>query len=118
MNTVTASAKNIRISTRKVRLVADTVRDMMAEDAIKKLTFVNKHGVGPIVKVIKSAMANAVNNKKLSASTLMIQKLTVDEAPFLKRFRIGSRSRVKGYKKRGSHITVVLAEKEEKGASK
>jgi large subunit ribosomal protein L22 len=112
MTNVTATAKGIRVSTRKVRLVADSVRNMKAVDALAQLRLINKHGAGVIAKVIRSAVANAVNNSKLGAADLVITKLAIDEAPMLKRFHVGHRGHIRTYKKRGSHITVVLSTKE------
>ena len=113
---ISATAKNVRVSTRKVRLVADSVRNMKAVDALTQLRLVNKHGAAVVVKVIRSAVANAVNNNKLSAADLVISKLTIDEAPFLKRFHVGHRGHIRTYKKRGSHITVILSSDEPKKA--
>ncbi|MDE2025433.1 MAG: 50S ribosomal protein L22 [Patescibacteria group bacterium] len=114
MTNITATAQGVRVSTRKVRLVADSVRNMKAADALSQLRLVNKHGATVLARVIRSAVANAVNNNKLSAADLVISKLTVDEAPFLKRFHVGHRGHIRTYKKRGSHITVVLSAAEVK----
>jgi large subunit ribosomal protein L22 len=108
---VTAQAKSVRISTRKVRLVADPIRNMSAKDAMNTLVLTKKHGADVLLKTIKSAMANAANNHKLVSDNLIIAKLIVNEGPFLKRFRPSTRGRVHPYKKRSSHITVVLKEK-------
>jgi len=114
MTNVSATAKGVRVSTRKVRLVADSVRNMKATDALSQLRTVNKHGASVIAKVIRSAVANAVNNNKLGAGDLVISKLAIDEAPFLKRFHVGHRGHIRTYKKRGSHITVILSSAEPK----
>lgn len=107
---VTAHAKGVKVSTRKVRLVADAIRNMAARDAVAALSVTQKHGAYPLLKVIKSAMANAVNNAKLSEANLVISKLEVNEGQFLKRFHASTRGRIKPYKKRTTHITVVLKE--------
>ena len=110
MTNITATVKGLRVSTRKVRLVADGIRNLKAQDALSQLRLINKHGADVLAKVIRSAMANAVNGKKLMASDLTISKLAVDEAPFLKRFHVGHRGHIRTYKKRGTHITVVLSD--------
>lgn len=110
-----AHASQVRISTRKVRLVADSIRNMSAKDALVTLQITQKHGSYALLKALKSAMANAVNNNKMSADNLVIARLEVNEGPFLKRFHASTRGRIHGYKKRSSHITVVLKEKENKG---
>lgn len=114
MKKVSATAKSVRVSTRKVRLVADSIRNMSAKDAIATLALINKRGAGVLSNTIKSAIANAVNNAKLTEEDLIIDALEVFESPFLKRFRPSTRGRVHPFKKRGSHIKVVLRTKEEK----
>ena len=109
-----AHASQVRISTRKVRLVADSIRNMSAADALLSLGMTKKHGSYALIKALRSAMANAVNNNKLSGDNLVIARLEVNEGPFLKRFHASTRGRVHGYKKRSSHITIVLKEKEVK----
>ncbi len=112
--TVSATVKSVRISTRKVRLVADAIRHMSPGDAIIALSLIQKRGANVLAKTIKSAVANAITNAKLSQDALVIDSLQVQEGPFLKRFRPSTRGRVHPYKKRSSHITVVLKEKGKK----
>ncbi len=107
---VTASTKAIRISTRKVRLVADVIRDKSAQDALMTLSLIEKRGAGALAKTLKSAIANAAHNLKLSPNNLTIARLEINEGPFLKRFHPSTRGRVHSYKKRSSHIRVVLRE--------
>lgn len=109
-----AHASQARISTRKVRLVADSIRNMPVQEALLVLQMAKKHGSYPLVKTLKSAIANAVNNNKMSVDNLVIASLQVNEGPFLKRFHASTRGRIHGYKKRSSHITIVLKEKENK----
>lgn len=108
---VKATTKSVRISTRKVRLVADVVRNMSVQQAIVSLSLINKRSASVLAKTIKSAVANAVNNQRLSEEQLIIEKLEVQEGAFLKRFRPSTRGRVHPFKKRSSHITVYLKEK-------
>lgn len=109
-----AHASQVRISTRKVRLVADSIRNMSAADALASLAITKKHGSYALVKALKSAMANAVNNSKMNVDNLVIASLQVNEGPFLKRFHASTRGRIHGYKKRSSHITIVLKESKNK----
>jgi large subunit ribosomal protein L22 len=109
-----ATAQSVRVSTRKVRLVADAIRNMSATQALATLAFVNKRGSSVLKKVLQSAIANAVNNNKLLADDLIIAKLDVNEGQFLKRFHASTRGRIKPFKKRSTHVTVVLATKEVK----
>lgn len=106
-----AVAKNIKISPRKVRLVADAIKSLTPDVALVKLAVVAKRGAGPIEKVIKSAIANAVNNSKATKENLVIKELYVTEGVTYKRFHFAARGRVHPYKKRTSHITVILEDK-------
>lgn len=105
-----STAKSVRVSTRKVRLVADVVRNMSTKQALMALALLNKRGADVVAKAIKSAVANAVNNKKMTEENLYIESLQVNEGPFLKRFHASTRGRIKPYKKRSSHVTVTLKE--------
>lgn len=109
-NTVAATSKGVRVSTRKVRLVADAIRNMTASEAVATLGMLNKHGASVLMKTLKSAIANAVNNGKMAEDQLKITKLEVQEGPFLKRFRASTRGRIHSYKKRSTHITIVLTD--------
>jgi len=108
-----ATAKSVGISTRKVRLVADTVRNRSVRDAMQILLLLDKRGALAITKTLKSAMANAVNAGKMKEENLFIDRLDVQEGPFLKRYHASTRGRIHPYKRRTSHITIVLKEKGE-----
>lgn len=108
---VNAKLRNLRIAPRKVRLVADLVRGKSTEEAEKILQFQVKKGAGPLLKLLRSAIANAKNNHRLSAENLYISKVTVDEGPKLKRFMPRSRGRTYPIQKKTSHITIILDEK-------
>ncbi len=108
---VRARAKSVRLSPRKVRLIADTIRNLSIDQAMHVLGSTQKRAVEPVVKTLQSAIANATNNAKLEKENLIIASIMVNEAPALKRFHPSSRGRVHPYKKKGSHITIVLTEK-------
>ena len=107
---VIAEAKNIRISPRKVRLVAEELAGKKALEAVESLKFVPKKASLPLSKVIKSAMSNAKNNNKMDEKKLIIKEVVVNEGPKLKRFLPRSRGMVHPILKRSSHIRVVLEE--------
>ncbi|RJQ38712.1 50S ribosomal protein L22 [Candidatus Microgenomates bacterium] len=107
---VIAKTKSVRISPRKVRLVADSIRRMSALEAVNKLSIINKRAALTIAETLKSAIANGVNNFKVSEASLFIKGIEVDEGPFLKRFRPSTRGRVHPYKKRSSNIKIILEE--------
>lgn len=111
MSEVRAVAKYIRMSPRKVRLVVDLVRGYDVNQALNILRFTPKAAAREVSKVIRSAAANAEENHGLSVEELYIAQIKADDAPTLKRGRAGARGRYKPLLKRGSHVTVVLSEK-------
>jgi large subunit ribosomal protein L22 len=108
---IIASSKSVRVAPRKVRLVADAIRKLSIEDALKALSILKNRGGQPLEKVLKSAIANALNNKNLKQEALRIKMIDVLEAPAYKRFHPSTRGRVHPYKRRGSHIKIVLETK-------
>ena len=108
---VKASLKYARIGAFKARLVADLVRGRNVNEAIKDLTFSSKKASPMIKKLIESGVANAENKQILDVDNLFVKTITVDEGPFLKRFRPRAQGRASGIKKKTSHINVILAER-------
>ncbi|KKR76907.1 MAG: 50S ribosomal protein L22 [Candidatus Levybacteria bacterium GW2011_GWA2_40_8] len=117
MEQVQALANSIRISPRKVRIVADMIRKMSLTDALDSLTVLRKRGGYELEKTLKSAISNAKNNSNLSEESLKIKSITVTDGPFLKRFRPSTRGRVHPYKRRSTNIRIVL-EGEKKNGTK
>lgn len=113
---VSAKLRNLRIAPRKVRMVADLIRGKSVEDAEKILQFQIKKGAGPLLKLVRSAIANAKNNFHLSGDKLYISKIMVDEGSKLKRSMPRSRGRAYPIQKKTSHITLILDEKKKNGA--
>jgi len=104
-----ASATHIRISPRKVRMVVDTVRGKSVSQALSILGFTRKKAALPVQKLLKSAVANAVENDGISdVDTLVIDRIMVDEGPTLKRFMPRARGRATPIRKRTSHIRIIL----------
>ena len=99
------------MSPRKVRLVADAIRTLSIDQAYQVLQATQKRSAMPIMKTLQSAVSNAVTNNNLHTNNLFISSVMVNEAQALKRFHPSSRGRVHPYKKKGSHITIVLNEK-------
>lgn len=106
-----AIAKGIRIPARKARLVIDLIRGKNVIEADKILNNMNKEAARIIRKVLTSAVANAENNLGLDKETLIVKEAYVNEGATLKRMRFGSRGHVDPIKKRTSHITIVVSEK-------
>ncbi|MEY4722594.1 MAG: hypothetical protein RLZZ324_107 [Candidatus Parcubacteria bacterium] len=113
---VTAHARYIRMSARKVRLVAGLIRGMDLDKAIHQLRFYRKAAARPVLKLVQSCTANAVHNNKLDPANLYISKITVDIGPSLKRFRPRAFGRAAEIKKHMCHINVTLAERKTLGA--
>ena len=99
-------------SAQKVRLVLDTVRGMDANGALENLRLVNKRAGEPVLKLLKSAVADAEENFGVSRDQLYVAQIYANEAPTRKWRRFGARGRFKPILRRQSHITVVLRERE------
>jgi len=119
---VKASLKYLRISPRKVRLVADLIKGLSVKVAEANLLHVSKRSSNPLLKLLKSAVANAEHNFGLDKNNLFIRAIRVDEGPALKRWRPRARGAAFSIKKRTSHIFLTLKEiketKEKKGKVK
>ncbi|HET7035549.1 MAG TPA: 50S ribosomal protein L22 [Thermomicrobiaceae bacterium] len=109
---VTAKARGIPVSARKARLVVDAVRGKSVPEAVAILRFLPQKSAVDVLKVLRSAMANAEHNYDLEASELVVSRIFVDEGPTVKRWRARARGRVNQELHRTSHITVILDEKE------
>lgn len=105
---VTAIAKYIRISPKKIRPLANHVSKLKLDEALHALSSSNKKGETFLKEVIESAVSNAKNNFKIDKSDLYIKKIEINQSPFFKRWRAVSRGTAHQYKKRTSQISVVL----------
>ena len=109
MNEAKATLSDYRQSPRKVRLVADTVRGKLVEDAIITLSFIPKRSALPLQKLLASALANA-KNLSMSTEGLVVKEIRVDEGATLYRRRPRSKGMANPIRKRTSRVSVVLAE--------
>ena len=107
----TAKVTGVRITPRKIRLVIDLVRGKKVSDALGILANVNKSATPVVVKLIKSAAANAINNNKMDESKLYIDTIYCNEGPRLKRYMPRAKGSASSIIKRTSHVTVVVKEK-------
>jgi len=105
---VKAHLKHLRISSRKVRLVVDLIREMEIEEAKIQLRFVNKKSAELLLKLLNSAIANAKNNFNLDEKNLYISKIIVNDGRILKRWRARAMGRSARISKRTSNVTIVL----------
>lgn len=104
-----ATSKYVRVSTRKVRLLADSIRAMTPMRALTYLDAMGKSAAEPMAKAIRSALANA-KEKQVKAEALTIGAIEVMGGPVMKRWHAVSRGSAHAYKKRMTHIRVVLTD--------
>jgi large subunit ribosomal protein L22 len=105
---VKAIAKGVRMSPRKVGVVAALVRGRSVEDALVILAHTPRRTALPVSKVIASAKANAENNHNYKGGTLQIVEISVTPGPRLKRFRPAAHGRALPFQRKTSHIRVVV----------
>ncbi|MCG2692472.1 50S ribosomal protein L22 [Microgenomates group bacterium] len=105
---IKAEAKFLKHGPRKLRLVADLIRPMAIDEAMTTLKHLSNRSAVPVLKVLKQAVANAVNNYKLSKDSLTIQLIEVNAGPVQKRGQPVSRGRMHPILKRTSHIKIIL----------
>src|SRR3989344_6437883 len=103
--------KYIRTSPRKLKLVADMVKDMPPAKAVERLPFIGKRAAEPLSKAVKTALANA-KQKGVNDTELVFKEIQINQGPKMKRWRAASRGRAKPYVRIMSHIRVVLETKE------
>jgi large subunit ribosomal protein L22 len=108
----------IRISPRKLNLVAQSIRGLRAEKALNELTFSRKRIAGQVKKVLQSAIANAENNHDLDVDDLFVKEASVGKNMVLKRFHARARGRGARIEKPFSQVTIVVEEKREKAPVK
>jgi large subunit ribosomal protein L22 len=113
-----AILRSIRISPRKLNLVAESIRGKSAQVALAELAFSKVRIAGTVRKVLESAIANAENNHQLDVDRLVVAEAHVGKSFQLKRFHARGRGRSAGIVKPFSHLTVVVREREDKKAAK
>lgn len=109
---VTAKTRFIRQSPRKVRLVSDLIKGLPAVVARDQLKFLPKKAATVVLKTLNSAMANAAHNYKLATDNLFVARVFTDQGPTLKRSTPKAFGRAAQIRKRSSHLTIILSEKD------
>jgi large subunit ribosomal protein L22 len=109
---VSATAKYVRGSTRKARLVTEAIRGRSVEEAAALLKFMPQHAAKDVAGVLKSAAANAENNHNLAADELRVLDARADKGPTIKRWRPRAQGRAFPIHKGVTHITVTVADRE------
>ena len=106
-----ASLKYARISARKVKIVADLIRGKDVDEALAIVKFTPKASSVIIEKLLKSAIANAENNHEMKTESLYVAEIFANQGPTLKRIRPAAKGSAVRIRKRTSHITIVLKER-------
>ena len=106
-----AIVKQVRISPIKTRLVVNLIRGKKVNEALTVLNNSNNKAARKVVKVLNSAIANAVNNFEADINTLYVKEARVDAGPVMKRVLFDSRGRIGHKDKRTSHIVITVASK-------
>lgn len=107
----TATVKYARISSRKVKIVADLIRGKNVDEALAILQFTQKAGSEILIKLLNSAIANAENNNQMTHSKLYVAEIYSNQGPTLKRIRPAAKGSAVRIRKRTSHTTIVLKER-------
>ena len=107
---VKATAKTVRVTPRKARLVLDNIRGKSVEEALAILQFTPNQAAGAIAKVVKSAAANAEHNNQMNPDDLFIKSCYADEGLVTKRYMPRAKGSASQILKRTSHITVVVSD--------
>lgn len=109
---VHASLRSLRMSPRKVRLVIDAIRGKSVKDADIRLSLMKKGAALPVLKLLRSAVANASHNFNLVPESLYVKTITVDGGPTIKRSRPRAFGRAAPIRKRTSHLAIIVAPRE------
>jgi large subunit ribosomal protein L22 len=109
---VSATARYVRGSTRKARLVTAAIKGRSVEEAAALLRFMPQHAARDVARVLRSATANAENNHNLSAEDLVVADAIANEGPTIKRWRPRAQGRAFSIHKPMTHITIVVADQE------
>jgi large subunit ribosomal protein L22 len=112
-----AILSNVRVSPRKLNLVAGLIRNRPAADAVATLTFSKRRIAQQVKKVLESAIANAENNHQLDVDRLVVSRAEVGRSMVMKRFHARGRGRASRIEKWFSHLKIVVAERAQEQAA-
>jgi large subunit ribosomal protein L22 len=109
-----AILSNLRVSPRKLNLVAGLIRNVPAQQAVATLTFSKRRIAQQVKKALESAIANAENNHQLDVDRLVVSRAEVGRSVVMRRFHARGRGRAARVEKWFSHLKIVVAEREQK----
>src|SRR5690242_1294926 len=112
-NEAQAIVRNLRVSPRKLNLVAGMIRNLSAEQALATLTFSKRRIAHQVKKALESAIANAENNHQLDVDRLVVSRAEVGRAVVMRRFHARGRGRAARVEKWFSHLKIVVAERQQ-----
>jgi large subunit ribosomal protein L22 len=112
---IKAKLKFIRMSSKKIRLVANLIRGLEVNSALSQLKYANKKAAEPVAKLLKSAIANAEHNFEMDKNNLFVKEIRVDEAGMLKRWTPKAHGSATPLRKRLSHVSLALGELKDSG---
>lgn len=107
-----AVSRHLRISPRKARLVVDMIRGKNVGEALRILDFTPRKAARMVTKTLKSVIANAENTQSVDVDRLYVKRIAVDEGVTIKRFLPRAHGRATPIRKRTSHITIVVDERQ------
>ena len=110
-NAAMAKARTMKVSPRKLALVAQLIRGRDVSDALQRLTFSRRRIAQEVSKVLESAIANAENNHQLDVDSLYVSRVEVGKSIVMKRWRARARGRLGRYRRFFSNISVVVSER-------
>lgn len=113
-----AKARSIRVSPRKLNLLAESIRGLKADKAVAQLTFSKKRVADEVKKVLQSAIANAENNHGMDVDTLIVSEAYVGKSMVMKRFAAAAKGRACRILKPFSNLTIIVKEQEKTVAKK
>ena len=111
IRTASATLKYARISSRKIKIVADLIRGKKVSEALAIVKFAPKASSEILEKLLKSAIANAENNHYMKSEDLYVAEIYANQGPTLKRIRPAAKGSAVRIRKRTSNITIVLRER-------
>ncbi len=113
-----AIVSNLRVSPRKLNLVAGLIRNLPASQAVATLTFSKRRIAGPVRKALESAIANAENNHQLDVDRLVVTRAEDGRSIVMRRFHARGRGKASRVEKWFSHLKIVVAEREQASGQK
>lgn len=106
-----ATARHVRMTPRKTRVIINMIRDKYVDEALEALRFTNRRATDPVAKLLGSAISNAKEQFNAQVARLYVSEAFVNEGPTLKRYLPRAMGRATRVEKRTSHITVVVKER-------